>query len=215
LRCTKIFIAALCLVVLTASAAFCIDPYRVNEGGFGPKIKGLQLGQKFWGLDAVSWMLRNSKLPFTLSFSTNNSRLIDIEFSGKSADDFSFKILQEISENPLKPKNLGLDELMAVIDDEGFIVVDRNRWPFITLDANNRITNIWLSKADFEAEAMTSKEFVQAVVDAYNIPSVKNNGKNQWQHTNVSQGWQITIDVGRGKDDLVFIEPIITNAAFD
>jgi len=42
----KKFILALCVVLFAASAGWCIDPFKVNEGGFGPKIKGLQLGMK-------------------------------------------------------------------------------------------------------------------------------------------------------------------------
>ncbi len=42
----KRFLLALFVVLLVATVGWCIDPYKVNEGGFGPKIKGLQLGMK-------------------------------------------------------------------------------------------------------------------------------------------------------------------------
>ena len=49
LRFTKKFLLAFCFVLCFASAGWCFDPFKVNEGGFGPKIKGLQLGMKFTG----------------------------------------------------------------------------------------------------------------------------------------------------------------------
>ena len=45
----KRVLLALCLVLIVATAGWCIDPFKANKGGFGPKIKGLQLGMKLDG----------------------------------------------------------------------------------------------------------------------------------------------------------------------
>lgn len=46
LKSAKRFIAALCFVAFIASCAFAENPFRVYPEGFGPKIKGFQLGMR-------------------------------------------------------------------------------------------------------------------------------------------------------------------------
>ncbi len=70
------FLISLCVVLCFASAAFCIDPYKVNRDGFGPKIKGLQLGMRKEALlNYVLWGINNVSLPFTLYMEGKNSRI--------------------------------------------------------------------------------------------------------------------------------------------
>ena len=45
----KRVLLALCFVLIVATAGWCIDPFKANKGGFGPKIKGLQLGMRLDG----------------------------------------------------------------------------------------------------------------------------------------------------------------------
>ena len=57
-----------------------------------------------------------------------------------------------------------------------------------------RINCMSFSPSDFGAEAMTPKEFAQAFINAYDIPGLDGVGRNEWQHRNLSQGWQVIVN---------------------
>ncbi|MBR1658301.1 MAG: hypothetical protein IJ697_07530 [Synergistaceae bacterium] len=215
MRFTKRFAVALCLVLLMASAAFCIDPYKVNKGGFGPKIKGLQLGQKMSLPEIVSWGVAQGKLPFTLRLNRKEGNKLSIKFEGQGKDFKSFSVEQaEGRYAELKNFSGTLEDLLAAIEKIGFSEKTFFGRADIALDDDMRIKALNFSAKDFGVEGMTPKEFAQALINAYGIPSLDGVGRNKWQHRNLSQGWQVYIDWGNIWGD-VFVRPIITQSAFN
>ena len=205
----KRLLVALCIVLCMASSAFCIDPFKVNQGGFGPKIKGLQLGQKMSLLEIVSWGVTQGKLPFTMTLSEGEDD-VSIWFEGQGSDFKSFA-LKEANGRYAKLNNFPgtLGDLLAEIEKIGF--KSREFFNFvIILNDDMRIKRLLFSAEDFGAEQMTPQEFAQAFINAYGIPSLNGIGQNYWQYRNLSQGWKV--DIG-GRQ--VKVEPIITQSAFD
>ena len=79
----KSFLLALCVVMFAATAGWCIDPFKVNEGGFGPKIKGLQLGMKLEGAEIASYgMVKNPENygATAISLRKDDGRIIELNF---------------------------------------------------------------------------------------------------------------------------------------
>ena len=204
----KRLLVALCIVLCMASSAFCIDPFKVNQGGFGPKIKGLQLGQKMSLLEIVSWGVTQGKLPFTLSFNENENNEVAIKFEGQGSDFKSFS-LEKAEGRYAKLKNFSgtLGDLLAEIEKIGF---GKRKFFRITLNDDMRIRELLFAQSDFGAEQMTIQEFAQAFMNAYAIPRLDAVGSNEWRYRNLSQGWQVSIN-----GSLVEVEPIITQSAFD
>lgn len=207
MRYTKRLAAAFCMVLLMASAAFCIDPYKVNKGGFGPKIKGLQLGQKMSLLDIVSWGVGQGKLPFTLWL--NGDSNLSIKFEGQGTDFKSFSV-ETAGGRYAELKNFSgtLGDLLSQIEKIGF--KGRGFFNNIWVNDDMRITRLFFEKSDFGAGTMTPKEFAQAIINAYDIPGLDGVGRDQWQHRNLSQGWQVEVNGWS-----VLVTPIITQSAFD
>ena len=63
---------------------------------------------------------------------------------------------------------------------------------------------------DFGAKGMAPQEFLQAFVNAYNIPSMESSGYGQWQYLNRSEGWEVAYGSYLGgviKISAVFTDP--------
>ncbi len=99
----KRFLAALCLVLCVASVGWCIDPFKANKGGFGPKIKGIQLGMKMSLADLLSYRVLQERWPISLyvhSVSDVHPGLDErsekgeffIEFTGKGSELKRFEV---------------------------------------------------------------------------------------------------------------------------
>ena len=209
------FLISLCVVLCFASAAFCIDPYKVNRDGFGPKIKGLQLGMRKEALlNYVLWGINNVSLPFTLHMGGKNSR-IDIKFTGEvigqELKDFNFEITN-CSGSYEGFKNLSLDDLMTKIEEVDPVKEIYCNGISMIIYFNNmgRISHLYFTASIFGANSMTPREFAEAIVAAYGIPGMDSVAKDCWRHRELSQGWQI--DVNR---NIVEITPIITENKFN
>ena len=206
----KRLLIALCIVLCMVSSAFCIDPFKVNQGGFGPKIKGLQLGQKMSLLEIVSWGVTQGVLPFTLRF----DKEVAIKFEGQGSDFKSFSI-EKAEGRYAKLKNFSgtLWGICAEIEKIGFD--EREFFRRITLNDDMRIIRLSFIRSDFGAQQMTSQEFAQAFMNAYAIPRLDAIEKNIWQYRDLSQGWQVYVGGAGYSIYSVVVEPIITRSAFD
>ncbi|MBQ7544735.1 MAG: hypothetical protein IJT02_07305 [Synergistaceae bacterium] len=208
-----------------ASAALCIDPYKDNEGGFGPKIKGLQLGQKMSLLDIVSWGVAQGKLPFTLWLNREFMNNLAIKFEGQGTDFKSFSVDRaEGRYAGLKNFSGKLGDLLSEVDKLGFkkrtFFDDRVLGIYfdgrIHVDDDMRVTRLWFSMSDFGAGEMLPQEFAQAIINAYGIPGLESVGRNEWRYRNFSQGWQVTVDGGHHSSTSgVIVSPIVIQTAFD
>ncbi len=232
MRYTKWIAVVLCVVLLVALAAFYIAPNKVNEvkevnnGGFGPKIKGLQLGQKMSLMEIVSWGAAHRWTPPILwfidevEFRSSKSILCTVycerQIAGQSKD-FSVKTANGPYAT-LENFSGTLEDLLSEIeklDFKGVILLGGYLGIMGELRLAHddmRIKYMSFSKYNFGAEAMTPKEFAQAFVNAYNIPGLESVGKNKWQHRNLSQGWQVNVNDSGVEVSLI---PIVTQSKFD
>ena len=174
---TKRFIVALCLVLCLASAAFCIDPYKANKDGFGPKIKGLQLGHKMSLMEVVQWGINQGELPFDLEINDEDyfHHSITIRFDGQGKDLKSFKVIAGGRYAEVKKFSGKLKDLLSEIEKLGFKTawlseIQRSRSSItpIYLNGDMRISKMTFRKTDF-GTGMTDKEFIQNFGDAYHI----------------------------------------------
>ena len=206
----KRLLVALCIVLCMASSAFCIDPFKVNQGGFGPKIKGLQLGQKMSLLDIVVWRMNFKGLPFTLTLKglkgVNESSYISVKFEGEGVELKNFEITKAGGVfKDFQNQTWKLGDLLSKIEESGSFTVDtlnqdlygegligyyfpsaHLRIVFDEHDKDRRIRRLQFFVSDFGADSLTDEEFIQMFVNAYaDVPSMSterkwNNGRSKW-----------------------------------
>ena len=229
----KKLLVALCIVLCMASSAFCIDPFKVNEGGFGPKIKGLQLGQKMSLWDIVAWRANFKGLPFILELkSENDPSVIDIKISDKGYE--ITNATEKFSE--FQTQSLSLGDLLSKLEETGDLKVNtlveikagreeseglisysnysRGRMFFDEHDKDRRIVQLLFFVSDFGASSLTDEEFLQMFINAYpDIPSMSvkrdREGRTSAEYRNPSKGWLVSYS------DFVVVKPIITQTSFD
>lgn len=217
----KRFLAAACLVLCLASAGWCIDPFKVNPGGFGPKIKGIQLGTKLPLLELVAWGVaqgRNMEL-YIMTGSMGNR--IDFTVEGQQLKDF--EVFRRYNQ-PFVPydKLTGkLGDILATLESaiaknpEKFSVRlygwDKVDYYEIYLNASNmRISDLKFWQRFFGAEQMTTREFLQEFINAYHIPSMDGE-RGGWRHRNLSEGWELICS----EAGTIKVTPIVTQSKFD
>lgn len=222
----NVFIA-FCLVLGVASAAFCIDPFKITQGGFGPRVKGLQLGQDMILLDMIIWRVKSlaSVVEWSFPLLINHDRSLNtqdkmiISFSGYGADwerlDYditeavgSFARCKEIYED------VSLDELLMTVEQSGMktACVD----DIIFLNKDHRVYMLMFPDQVFGAENLTDTEFIREIINAYGIPRMNKIDNFTWSYRELSQGWEVI--AGRpflGAPFFLILKPIITNSTFD
>lgn len=214
-------IAAFILVMCLASSAHCLDPFKTHENGFGPILKGVQLGNKMSLSDLVVWgIVYWNNWPFTITPHKDDTNEISIEFYGKDQKLESFSILKaEGRYAALKNHTWKLLDLLKEIEKIGFS--NRGYFRFlddmlsrITLDDNMRVIGIWFISLDFAGVLrMTGREFVEKyrgqLIEAYNIsdpePISGDEDHAEWKYSDTSEGWKINISPGG-----IIITPIVT-----
>ena len=195
MRITKKFVAALLLVLLTASAAFCADPFKVNKGGFGPKFKGLQLGQRISLSDLVKWRMKlvsgRESWEFAVSvfkpaaLLERKGLVVRIYGNGKNLDNFKIAYAGEDFAS-FKNQEWTLDGLLSKIERNGFSHVsvgDVNR-SLVTLGGNGRITKLLFEGQDFgdgtRKQDFLTKEFLLKFMEECGIQSLKPVRYGEW-----------------------------------
>ena len=241
---------AFCFVLMFSSSAWCINPFQVNPDGFGPKIKGLQLGMRLNTpslAHLVDFALKTDfiRVPFVLYINVNNEGTIvnplpDADFCGikislTNDKRLAFEVIFAkgawktwLQSKGTKKELLGL---LSAIEKRGFIdasIGHGNRMSlapfsnFIIDWGSKRITRFAFEKRDFQANALTDREFLQAFINAYHIPEMnpeQGYGSSViWRYRNPSQGWEVKCDP---EDNILFqteavvVSPIITQSTFD
>ena len=113
-------LAACVLVLCFAGVCFAIDPFEVNEGGFGPKIKGLQLGMKIPGSsleDFIVWEVKREGFPVRFELHGNEFEHIIIS-DGKIENSKVKNITELIVGNSKRAKNQHLMPRCGVMSYE-------------------------------------------------------------------------------------------------
>ena len=212
-----------CLVVSLASPSFSLDPYKTNNGGFGPRVAGTRLGVKMSLRDIVRWRANLRGLPFTLE--VNSERIP----GRKPSDTGSISILMKGNDNkltgfevtkatrklyPLKNERMKLLDLLAEVEKAGVETVTitgsnrRIKEDCISFTENLRVASVRIRRSDFRAENMEHEAFVRELTKTYGLPEMRRRG-NTWNYRNDREGWQITY---HGFGDGIFeIAPIITD----
>ena len=127
----KSWFIAFCLLLCLTSEAFCIDPFKVNDGGFGPKIKGLQLGQKMSLMDLIAWRIQFKGFPFVLLIRTPyginevKENYIFIEFMGNGINLESFEIKKATGDfYNFQEREWELGDLLSALEKTGLLEID-------------------------------------------------------------------------------------------
>ena len=198
-------LATLCLLLLIVSAAF-----SSKEIGFGPRIKGAQLGVKMSLNELVTFLIDLERLPFTLDINDSkqikannrpsklNSISIAINGTGKEFKDF--RVISATNDFAIYRKmKLTLEELLNEIENAGVIssnvftgsgYVKRYADDTLTFDEDRRINSIRFYKKDFGATAIDGDIFLSEFTKIYNIPYRGIIGRT-WHYKNEAEGWQI------------------------
>ena len=221
---TKRFIVSVCLLLCFASSAFCIDPFAANEGGFGPKVKGFQLGQKVSLGDLVAFIINNldnvdasdrvcrirSQIIGQINIRLGKNGFFAISNYGnlKKEDLENHNLSECISKlEELSASDTKLEVNFAFEYLPGSVTFELSR-------PSMRLSKIALEKSLFGASELTHKEFLQEFINAYNIPTMKAVDSDRWRYRNPSQGYQVEYNGYRGAGR-VDITPIVTKSAFD
>lgn len=201
---TKILIIVLCLVLCTAVAAFYF--YNSNNGGYGPKVKGLRLGQKMTAKDIFMWRKKESGTPsFGLTFADQyfqrgdhgTPNYIEVGFNTDKDTAYSNSCAGWYLE--LSRKEWKINEMLSEIDKIG---IRQFRVGYadivVSLSKDGIITKMDFYKSAFSDNSLdvTNEDFAGMFMNAYKIPNLEQIDKNKWQYKNFSEGWQVTIDRG-------------------
>ena len=191
IRGTEKVLIALCLLLLVVSTVFSSQYI-----GYGPRIKGAQLGAKMSINDLVMFLINLDKLPFTIVIKND----VTIKFNGNGHNLTSFKITNT-SRSELKNNEGILEELLTELEDIGVentsiylgndYRTSRKPSDIISFDTEGRVASLKLYKSDFVASSVSSENFLRAFTSTYNIPYDENFRRHFWQYENSSECWQI------------------------
>ena len=81
----KLYIAFF-LVFCFATASYAVDPFKANRGGFGPVIKGIQLGSRVSLLELVALGIDFQTWPFKLNIFESDKSYLRINFEGNGRE---------------------------------------------------------------------------------------------------------------------------------
>ncbi|MDR2179299.1 MAG: hypothetical protein LBP21_03230 [Synergistaceae bacterium] len=180
----------LIFAVSAAGGAFAADPFKVHKGGFGPKMKGLQLGMPMTWVEAVAWGSQY-RFPVRIFFFQGPRIVFAIDITGEEGKVTGWKIVDGTLQAEFENKQeLTLGELFEELKRKG---VDSANIGGITV-RNDRVAFFELLKGKhFDAESMPLADFVQALVDTYKLGTVSGNARNGYDGQNASEGWAVQI----------------------
>lgn len=223
----KLYIAFF-LVFCFATASYAVDPFKANRGGFGPVIKGIQLGSRVSLLELVALGIDFQTWPFKLNIFESDKSYLRINFEGNGRELKSFEIKESKgSFSFYENQSWKLGDLLGEVEKRGGILAVNleTRGLLIMLcdlTPEGRIKRCRMGASMFRAGALTVKEFIQMFIEAYNIPEVTrdpNKHYQSWQYRNLSEGWEIEMAAFNinGLEGMQGIEirAIVSEAAFN
>lgn len=190
-----IFVALLCL----PSPAFAADPLKTHDGGFGPAIGGLQLGQHMTWQEAVK--RRTSRTgPYSHIFSIYiaykpgvirffeggmeaRGDYIEIHVNGNRATvSGAGKVAQKL------PKQGTLDDYFAV--------TEKNKMNYVSVGNivmyNGRVIEYSLFASEIKAPYPSTEKFAQWLSTKYNLGQIEKK-KESYEVSNPSEGWLVVV----------------------
>ena len=172
-----------------------------SGGGYGPRVKGLQLGTKMSLNDMLSWGSKNLSFPLTFNVNAGGNNQLTLDIAGKNgnATSFSFRETQGTFSR-YRGKRMTLSTLFAVLEKEGFKMarLGDSKFYHVNIDGNLRVSKLYFTKTDFGVAPLTEdRQFIQQFINAYNIPRMDvDNTLTGYQGTryfyqNFQQGWMV------------------------
>ena len=200
------------------------------SSGLGPKVKGIQLGEKMYLNDLVECLVKLKKLPFVLDINhtrrfrelSDSFNSITIEFNGIGDEMTDFQITKATGEfvKFYDENDLTLDEILSEIENVGVYYSDvyvgrKNLQSFpdkiIEFDENRRVVSFRLHKTDFVSKNVKSEDFLRDFTKSYNIPFSGRMRGNIWYYK--GEKWKFTF-FHTLSDDIILFEAI-REAVFD
>lgn len=179
--------------------AFSADLSGVNNGGFGPKIAGVQLGMRMTLSDIIKWRAGLLGFPFTVEVNDRSTSAgsISIRFTGNDGLLTGFEITKATRElYRLKNERPELSELLDEIEKTGIETVtlrganDIARDNSLVFDDELRISSIHLRKNELGGASMSHERFVEFLTETYKLPRMTRGGES-WRYVNETDGWQL------------------------
>ena len=201
------------LVFVSASVAAAADPLKVHEAGFGPLIRGLQLGKPMtWPemLHMQANIIKNPKpwapgtpppIPLPVSFSiyiADNGKAVSRQDSSTEMPG-QWILVNFLAGKALimngsggilsdTPKSGTVDELFAFLKKNGLNYAST---PNITL-RDERIIHYSIGKDALPVNAATAAQFAQWVKNVCSLKTVKQKGEH-YEASNQSEGWRMEV----------------------
>ena len=208
----KKIIAVTCMLAfLNIASAWASSPFEINKGGFGPIMKGFQLGKSttveelfnrtfsfgfLWPINmSVTFKNENSTGCLVAVFWGSDKELSRWEIARADGifeslskkwklGDFLKYIDQNSKNYPQAEVTINL--INQLLPGGGFYRVTINK----EFSDNFRYSSIMLNAGVFNAESMPLQQFIQAVVNAYNLGDLEENNI-EWYRENYKEGWRV------------------------
>ena len=208
----KVFASAVLLLLVSATSAFALTGLDINPAGFGPVIKGFQLGEPTTTTDFISKTLDllGNEWFFTYT-SSNRERSIGVRltnngtswelvvppgmeefasFSGTLAD---FLKLCDIYFEKYPEAIIRIERIVPAY-------VDARENIIIAVKSNNvgqfRYTALRFTRSDFGADHMPFDDYANALVNNYRLGTlypIRNVGYGTGETENYQNGWKATL----------------------
>jgi hypothetical protein len=211
----KLFCAlAFLFVFVSASASFAAgaDPLKVHEAGFGPEIRGLQLGKSMtWPqmINTQSNILTRHDLPGMPKHLPFFGIIIADNYKAASHKWTMQKYPQDLSGEWIVvtfgagqvtisnrsggigskvPESGTVDDLFVILKKNGLNYIGA---PDIVL-FGERVIEYSVNKDELPAEAATAGDFAGWLSKTYSLDAMEQKGKN-YEIRNLSEGWRVVV----------------------
>jgi hypothetical protein len=219
----KVLTASMLMLILTTAGASAVTGLDLNPAGFGPVIKGFQLGEPTTLSEFADKCLRFYGESYFFHFSVNgkdNKSAGTMEIFSKNGKDlYSAQItgiFRELTEGMFdkNSKNLqaSMEELIRLLDEETgkydnafcFFEYPYGSMNRMTIEKNNngplRYRSLKFPPSVFGASNMPSEDFARAVMDNYPMGKMAEDGGfyTTDESQNYKNGWNATVNNGSG-----------------
>jgi hypothetical protein len=194
------------LLFFASTSAGAADPLKIHDGGFGPSIDGLQLGQTMTWQDIIKNITANATGPFGHVYSIFIAdRPESVRMDGGSVI-FSGEYYVWINMNGNKGSiNIAGNAMIAKLPQQGsleeyFAVLYQNKMHYVYTHRiaiyNNRVTRYSLFASDLQAPAFEAKDFSEWLSEKYDLGPIEKKKEN-YEVSSPSEGWRVVVSEGR------------------
>jgi hypothetical protein len=194
---------ALLFIFMSVPPSYAVDPLTVHEAGFGPEIKGLQLGKSMTWSQMINTQTKiNNKGPAYVppSFGVviaDNDKAATIETGSSRSGKWivvtffvgSAKITGSGGGIESKvPKSGSLNDLFVILQKNGLNYIAT---PNIKL-REERMIQYSMDKKDVYMEGSTAGDFARWLNQTYSLGIMEQKGK-EYEARNPLEGWRVVV----------------------